>query len=473
MQVEGSTGQALRLADSLDGLRVHMIGVGGAGMSAAAALLLRHGARVSGSDLLPFDGLGALVRDGARVSVGLQDDGIESDVDLVVASAAVPETNGEYASALRRGKRILKYAELLGLLMEHHRGVSIAGTHGKSTTTAMTAHLFRAAGLDPSFIVGARSNQLGGGSGRGSGEHLIVESCEFNRSFLHQRPESAVILNVEPDHLDFFGSFDAVIEAFGAFAANVRADGLLLVNGDDAAARASGARAKTCVETFGLGDACDWRATNLRADRGCYRFDVSRCGERVCETSLSIPGIHNVSNALAAIAQAHHAGGDPALLGGALPEFAGIDRRMSVRAESSGMTVVDDYAHHPTEIRVTLEAARNRFSPDRMFVVFQPHQAARTQHFMEEFASVLCDADEVIVPNVYGARESDAAQCFAGSAQLASRICDGGGKARHVPVLGDCADEVMRFARAGDLILTMGAGDVWKVADALVERIPA
>jgi UDP-N-acetylmuramate--alanine ligase len=458
-------------AHRLAGKRFHLIGIGGSGMSGAAVLLLEHGAEVSGSDLTPFEGMGELVERGARVAIGQRAEQIDPQLDCVVISAAIKESNPELAAARGHGIEVIKYAELLGVLMgRHQKGVAVAGTHGKSTTTAMCVHLFRQAGLAPSFLVGARSAQLGGSSGLGSGPHFIVEACEFDHSFLHLAPESAAILNIEPDHLDCYRDLREIVEAFAQFAEKVDQDGLVVCDAQDRCAREASAATKARVETFGFEGEAHWQAVNLREDRGCYAFDVRFRGAHVASTRLSIPGRYNVANALAALALAHHAGVDPDVMATALPTFAGIDRRLSWCGAGRGVTIVDDYAHHPTEIRVTIEAARYRYRPSRTLVVFQPHQHARTRHLMDDFADAFGEADEIIVPDVYGAREAGdtGIPC---SQELVSRIRRVGGRATYLPRLGDVADHVVRHAVEGDLVLIMGAGDVWKVADELVERI--
>ena len=470
-EVDGATIREPVALPALAGLRVHLVGVGGAGMSGAAALLLEAGAIVSGSDLVPFDGMGDLVARGARIAVGHREEQLRTGVDLVVISAAIPRENPEFAAARARGVPVIKYAALLGGLMARRKGVAIAGTHGKSTTTAMTVHLFRQAGLDPSFILGAKSAQTNGGSGYGRGPHFIVESCEYDRSFLHLHPQCAAILNLEADHLDCYQDLEHVVGAFAEFASQVRPDGLIIGNGDDPmvmqAVRSSVAR----VQTFGLDNEADWEVADVRSEGGRSAFDVRFYGDRILSTELAIPGRHNVANALAATALAFHAGADVQGIAKALASFDGVGRRLTWRGERGGVTILDDYAHHPTEIRVTLEAARGRYEPKRLWVVFQPHQYARTCHFMDDFARSFALADEVIVPDIYGARESDPQACSAGAQELASRICRLGGHARYVPSLEGATAHLMECVVDGDLVITMGAGDVWKVADDLVARI--
>ncbi len=455
----------------LTGLRAHLIGIGGAGMRGAAKLCVELGAKVAGSDLTRFDGIGDLVSSGVRVSLGHRREWLDADVDLVIHTAAIPESNPELQEAHRRGLPVLKYAEFLGALMAARKGIAIAGTHGKSTTTGMTAHAFRTAGLDPMFVVGARSSQLGGSASVGTGEHMIVESCEFDRSFLELWPHAAVILNLEADHLDCYKDFSEIVEAFGQFASNVDADGVVVCNAEDRWALTAAKMGMARVETIGFEDGADWRAVNLVADRGRYSFGVRYRGSLHLSAQLSIPGRYNVSNALAVIAMAHHAGADAAAVTRGLFEYAGVDRRMDYRGHSRGITIIDDYAHHPTEIRATIEAARFRYEPQRTWVIFQPHQCRRTDDFMDEFAASFEHVDEIVVPAVYGAREGDAKACRDRSMELVERIRALGHRARFVANVDDVAGELVEELVDGDLVVTMGAGDVWKVADELVDRI--
>ena len=452
------------------GSHVHMIGIGGSGMSGAAAILLKLGVSVSGSDISPFEGLGILVGQGACVHVGHDEAHLNQNTDLVVISAAVPESNPELAAARLRGIPVIKYAQLLGELMRPKRGVAIAGTHGKSTTTAMCAYLLREAGLEPSFLFGARCDQLGGNSAVGAGPDFVVESCEYNRSFLHLKPELAAILNIEPDHLDFYRNLDEIIEAFAQFSAGVDPGGLLVCNAEDQGACRAAAAARAEVVTFGLEDGADWQAVGLRSDRNRFAFDAYFRGSKILTAKLAIPGRFNVSNALAAIALAYHAGADPQAIAQALATFAGVDRRLTWRGVGRGVLFVDDYAHHPTEIRVTIEAVRCRYRPRRMWIVFQPHLYSRTRYFMEAFAESLSQGDEVVVADVYSARETTSPATACVPQELVSRIKQLGGRAHYVPDLEAVVEFLSQRLVEGDLALTMGAGNIGRVADELVER---
>ncbi|MFQ5495347.1 MAG: UDP-N-acetylmuramate--L-alanine ligase, partial [Phycisphaerae bacterium] len=327
---------------------IHLVGIGGGGMCGLAAMLQRFGARVSGSDQVAFEGVGPLVAAGASVWIGHRPELMDPRLDLVVTSAAVPETNAELVAARARGLPVLKYAEMIGRVMATQgRGIAVAGTHGKSTTTAMCVHLCRSAGLDPSFLFGATSAQLGGGSHVGTGEPFIVEACEFDRSFLHLRPESAAILNIEPDHLDCYHDLDDLTDAFRDFARFVAADGLIVYQDGNPATERAVSAAAAAKQSFGFGEQADWRALNLRHTRGCFSFVIQFRGSPVISSSLSIPGRYNVSNALAAVALAYHAGVDFKSMAESLPRFEGIARRMALRGEGRGVTILDDYAHHP------------------------------------------------------------------------------------------------------------------------------
>jgi UDP-N-acetylmuramate--alanine ligase len=459
------------------GCRVHLVGVGGCGMRGAARVLMRAGAVVSGSDRSESGALSQLADAGADIHVGQSGENLPSACDLVVHSAAIPDSNPELVSARARGLKIIKYAELLGLLMSREVGIAVAGTHGKSTTTAMVSYVLREAGLDPSFVIGAGVEQLQGGSGVGDGDHFIVEACEYDRSFLNLRPKIATILNIEEDHLDYYSGIDEIIEAFGAFTSRVPADGLLLVNGQDENAMKAVAGAGAMVETFGLDGAVDWRAELGESEQGCQRFSVYRHGHLLTDVEMSLPGRHNVANALAAMAICFHCGVDPTTIARLLGRFRGAHRRLTHRGSIAGVNVVDDYAHHPTEIRATLEAARAYYQPRKLHVVFQPHQHSRTRFLLDDFAETLEAADVVVVPDIYFVRDSESERGLIDANDLVERIKENRRKkgqtfeeddARYQPVFTEIAAQLCEEVEEGDLVLTMGAGNVWQVADALL-----
>lgn len=451
--------------------RVHMIGIGGSGMRALSAMLLDRGASVSGSDASGGGIVDRLQQRGAAVNVGQRAENIPDDCDLVVYSAAIHEQNPELLAARRRGLEVVKYSEMLGRLMSQHVGIAVAGTHGKSTTTAMVARALREAGADPSFVIGATAPQLGGPSGVGAGKHFVAEACEFDRSFLHLRPTYAAILNVEEDHLDCYRDIEAIVEAFRAFAGGVDPAGVLVVGGDDrnAVAAAEGARCE--VQTFGLSEQCTWRGEPLRWDRGKAELKVLFNGSEYDRLQVPLPGLHNAYNALAATALLHHAGLDRERIAELLAGFAGTQRRMTLKGAGGGITVLDDYAHHPTEIQATLRAIRDAYEPRRLVCVFQPHQHSRTRFLLKDFARSFALADEVIVPEIYFVRDSEREKDYICSEDLVAQIRLHGGAAAYLESFDDIASYLCGVLQSGDAVVTMGAGNVWELADEIVRRI--
>ncbi len=455
----------------LDQLRVHMIGIGGCGMSGLAALLLRRGATVTGTDRQPSAELARLADAGARVSTLQHADAIPPETELVVASAAIPPDHPERLAALQRGLPVIKYAELLGLIMKHYEGVAISGTHGKSTTTAWVAFLLRRAGLDPNFVVGATAGQLGGGSGVGDGPHFVVEACEYDRSFLNLSPRLAVVLNIEEDHLDCYRDLGQIVDAFAAFVRRVPPDGLVILNAESPGCRAIASHAAAATEWFGDRPDADWRAVDADLVAGRYAFTAVHRSRPLGRVHLALSGRHNVDNALAVAAIATRLGVPWEQVAAGLGEFRGAQRRLELRGEVRGVRIVDDYGHHPTEIRATLLAARERFQPARLWCVFQPHQHSRTRFLLADFARSFSDADEVIVPDIYFVRDTERERELVSAADLVARIAEQGRSASHVADFGAIVDRLAREVRPGDVVLTMGAGNIWKVADELVRRL--
>lgn len=471
MNSDRVNGGASRRTVGFYGKRVHLIGIGGSGMSGAARLLMQCGATVSGSDLNQFAGAGELTAAGATVHFFHDAGHLRDDIDLVVHSAAIPESNPELAAARMKSLPVIRYAELLGEFTRVRKGVAISGTHGKSTTTALVAHMFREARLDPSFIVGAESAQLGGSSGVGAGKHFVVESCEYARSFLHMTPHSAAILNIEADHLDCYRDIEDIVSAFSAFGQRVSRDGVLVVNYDDRLAKRAARDACCRVETFGFGAGADWHATSMRAQRGRFTFRLMHNGRFFANCGLKLAGRHNASNAIAAAALAHEAGATPSHIVKAMATFEGVRRRMTFRGCGRGVTIVDDYAHHPTEIKATLQAVRSHYAPKRTWVVFQPHQASRTRLLIDEFSQAFEDADFVLVPDIYSVRDTEEDRLAIRSSGLVERLCSSGKASRYLPSFEEVCSHLAENVSAGDVVVTMGAGDVWKVADALVGRV--
>ncbi len=450
------------------GKSIHLIGVGGSGMRALAKMLLDHGAKVSGSDQARCGAIDRLVRDGAVVHIGQNGQNLPEKCDLVVYSAAIHEQNPELLSARQKGLEVVKYSQMLGRLMDERVGIAISGTHGKSTTTAMVAYALSAGGLEPSYIVGASVEQLGGPSGAGAGKHFVAEACEFDRSFLNYHPTIAAILNIEEDHLDCYQDLAAIIEAFRAFASQVQPEGVIIANGEDRNVAAAVASATAEVQTFGLSANCTWRGMNMHAHQGRFAFDVLFRDAKYCSLELLLPGLHNAYNALAATAALHHAGMSTEKAAQLLGQFTGTHRRMTLKAQHKGVTVVDDYAHHPTEIQVTLRAIRDFYQPRRLMCVFQPHQHSRTRFLLKDFARSFGAADEVIVPDIYFVRDSARERDYVSSEDLVSQIRLNAGTAMYLKTFDDINRHLQSTLKSGDLVVTMGAGNIWEVADETV-----
>jgi UDP-N-acetylmuramate--alanine ligase len=450
------------------GQRVHFIGIGGCGMNGLASMLLDAGAIVTGSEPKPNQQTFELTARGVKISRSQMGELLSAETDLVVRTAAVPDSNLEYKAAQRWNVETIKYAELLGQVMAERHGVAVAGTHGKSTTTAMIAFALTECGVDPSWVVGGTVPQLGGGSRSGSGKAFIAEACEYDRSFHHLRPKVALITNIEEDHLDCYKDIFQIIEAFRAFVALVPEDGLIISNGRDAHVAAAVKDARAKVQSVSLTPGTAWSTFAAANENGCPTGVVHHNGKPVATLKLAIPGEHNLMNATMALAACVACGVEPAPAAAALGKFNGVDRRMSVIGQYHGATIIDDYGHHPTEIRATLAALREKYQPKRVICVFQPHQHSRTRFLLEDFADSFAAADETIVPDIYFVRDSESERHRVSSNDLVERIMKNGHRAMHLPEFGQIVEHLKTEARDGDLVVTMGAGNVWEIGRDLV-----
>jgi UDP-N-acetylmuramate--alanine ligase len=450
------------------GRHVHFIGIGGSGMSGLARMLLDSGAIVSGSEPKPNQQTFELVRRGVKISQTQGGRLLSREIDLVVRTAAVTANNREFVAAREMHLPQMKYAELLGQVMAERLGVAIAGTHGKSTTTAMTAFALQECGADPSFVLGGTASQLGGGSRSGSGSVFVAEACEYDRSFLNLRPKVACITNLEGDHFDYYRDMADLIDAFHSFANLVPTEGLVLANGADMHLAEALKDVTASIQTVAVNAPATWSTRTLSDEAGCYRGEIAFMGQPVAFLQMSIPGLHNVFNATLAVAACRACGVDPAAAAEAVSRFIGVDRRMSEVGRYNDAIVVDDYGHHPTEIRVTLAALRRKYKPQRMICVFQPHQASRTRLLFDDFAASFADADEAILSDIYFVRDSDEERLRVSSAALVEQINRNGQRARHLPKFDQITEYLRNEVRPGDLIVTMGAGPVWEVGRDLV-----
>lgn len=485
-----------RLTLELGTDRPYMLGIGGCGMSALARLMADAGLTIRGCDSTPSPVTDTLAQSGVRVAFDESAQQLPDDTQLVIASAAIKPDHPMMIEATRRGVGVITYPEALGVCMRGRTGIAIAGTHGKSTTTAMLGCALTDAGLDPSVIVGATCAQLAKGalhetdappvgyrvgadtipSGQWADKPgvLLAEACEFNRSFHHMRPTLASIGSVEADHLDIYGSLDAVIEAFAEFAALIApADqgGKLIIGHDGAHRREVTAGLACAVETIGFNPAADWV---IRHDPASGRVTVTEPGGQPHTWVLTMPGDHNAFNSAIAFALGRSAGADAELLARSLGAFSGLDRRLQLMGQREGVRVYDDYGHHPTEIDATLRALAQREHPGerggRLICVFQPHQHSRTRFFIDEFATSFEHADIVIVPHIYFVRDSELEKHRVSSADLVDKLRARGVKAMHLYPFEAIVEQLETLCRSGDLLVVMGAGPVWKIARGYLDR---
>ena len=446
---------------SFDLSRVHLVGVGGAGMSGIARILLARGASVSGSDAKHSRALDALTALGGRMHVG-HDPAQVGDVDYVVVSTAIKADNPEVLAATRRGIPVLPRAAALAALMQGRRAIAVAGTHGKTTTTSMLTVALQRCGVDPSFAIGGDLNEAGSNAHHGTGDVFVAEADESDGSFLRYSPYASIVTNVEADHLDHHGDEESVHRSFAAFTALVDPAGFLVICSDDAGACRAAASSRARVRTYGTGDNADLRVTDVTLRGLGSTSQAFYLGQRLGELRLSVPGRHNVLNAAAALVAGLELGLAASDLRAGLATFTGARRRFDPRGEVRGIRVYDDYAHHPTEVAAALDAARVVAGTGRVLVVFQPHLYSRTQAFAAQFGQALSRADAVVVMEVYGARE-DPVPGVTGRL-IADHVPLPSGDVVFEPSWLAVAAHIAERARRGDVVLTMGAGDVTQLA---------
>ncbi len=483
-----SSNRARTLSEAFGCDRPYLIGIGGCGMSALARLMHEAGLAIRGCDSTPSPVTEALGETGIGVGFDEQGESLPEDTRVVIASAAVKHDHPMMVKAAARGLTILTYPEALGICMRGHTGIAIAGTHGKSTTTAMLGCALTDARLDPSVIVGATCAQLARGAfepgqtpvgyrvgsdsipcGPRAGKPgtLLAEACEFNRSFHHLRPTIASISAIEADHLDIYGSLDAIVEAFAEFArliAPAEEGGKLIIAHDGAHRREVTAGVACDVETIGFNPAADWV---IQHEPTTGRVQITEPDGSVSSWELTMPGEHNAFNSALAFALGRTAGAEADLLARSLGAFMGLDRRLQLLGTRDGVRVYDDYGHHPTEIDATLRALAQREQPQanggRLICVFQPHQHSRTRFFLDEFATSFEIADIVIVPHIYFVRDSEIEKHRVSSADLVDRLRAKGVRAMHLYPFEAIIEQLENVCRPGDLLVVMGAGPVWKI----------
>lgn len=449
---------------------IHFIGIGGISMSGLAQIALKNGYRVTGSDWNKSEITEKLEKMGANIVYGhgaVNEYGIEN-ASLVVYTAAAKADNPEMIAAKEKGVRTIDRAEFLGAIMKSYKhAVGVSGTHGKTTTTSMLAHALIGAGIDPTISVGGELDLIGGNIRTGNSDYFVTEACEYTNSFLKFYPTIALITNIEEDHLDFFSGIDEIIESFRQFACLTRDIGYVVAFGSDRNIQKalSGVDGLNVI-TYGMEDKFDYYPENIVYHAGFPSFDVIKRGEKICHIKLNVPGEHNIQNALAAVAVCELSGVDAETAARGIETFKGTHRRFEKKGFLNGAVVIDDYAHHPTEIKATLHAAR-QFPHNKIWCVFQPHTYSRTRTLWDEFVGAFDDADELILTHIYAAREKP--DGVTKPENLAADIQKRGVSAVYIDDFADIADLLKKNVSEGDIVFTMGAGDVVKINDLIIE----
>lgn len=431
-------------------------------MRALAAVLGGRGWTLSGSDRA-VDAPGGLAAAGVRVCRGHAAENVSPGTRWIVYSDAVPRDNPELRRAAQLGIPAVSYFEMVGGLTTGKWLLAVAGTHGKSTTTAMAAAVFQEAGLEPTVFGGAAPLGRVSGGQAGREEPILVEACEYRANFLHLRPQQAVILGIEPDHFDCYRRLGELEDAFARFARLIPSDGLILARHECRRTRTITAGAACRVATFGLDEDADWSARHLTARRGRYDFGICRGGSHVGDVGLRLRGRHNVLNALAAAALAGENGIPVARICRGLSRFRGLHRRLEVLGVHRGVLLVDDYAHHPTEVAAALQAVREMAPGRRLWCVFQPHQVSRTERLLDELAESLQNADKVFVAEIFRAREPPSQRGEVTAADLARLVRENGTQAAETHHPGEIARLLEAHVAPGDVLMTMGAGDIGRI----------
>lgn len=450
-------------------IHVHFIGIGGISMSGLAEILLSRGFTISGSDSQSSPLTNHLESLGAVIYYGQRADNIKDGVDLVVYTAAIREDNPEFVEVHRRNIPTLSRAELLGQLMLNYQiPIAISGTHGKTTTTSMVSEILLTADTDPTLSIGGILKTIGGNLRIGHSEYFVTEACEYTNSYLSFFPKLAIILNIEEDHLDFFKDINDIRNSFHRFASLLPADGTLIINGDIERLEEITEGLSCRILTFGSTSQSDYYPSDITfSEKGCASYILHRPGSDPEPIQLSVVGIHNVYNSLSAIALSELLGFDMLTIKKGLSSFSGTDRRFEYKGEIGGITIIDDYAHHPTEIRATLDAAKG-YPHKRLVCVFQPHTYTRTNAFLDDFAKALSVADLVILTDIYAAREKNTIGIS--SKDLKNKLDALDTKCYYYPLFDDIENFILQNCGEGDLLITMGAGDVVKIGESLLGK---
>jgi UDP-N-acetylmuramate--alanine ligase len=447
---------------------IHMVGIGGAGMNGIARVLTEQGIKVTGSDLQHNDITEQLEQMGITVYQGHSSSHLQEGVDMLVISSAIPVDNPEVVLARQRKIPVLKRGQMLANLVNGSNGIAVAGAHGKTTTTFMIYTVLSGSGLDPALIVGGELQDQNLNARLGADDYFVVEADESDASFLELHPKIAVVTNIEDDHLDYYHTLERLKDAFRQYIDGVQPNGLAVLYGDDLGLRKIAANSPTRLVFYGENEANDYTIKNWRTDGWGSVFEVYEYDHRLGNVRVSVPGRHNALNALAAIATGRELGLDFESMSQAITAFHGAKRRFQIIGEHKGITVIDDYAHHPTEIKATLRAARSYHS-GRLITVFQPHRYSRTRQLGAQLGEALQNCDLAIITNIYAAGEAPIPGVDSHIILEANQ--QAGGRAVFIPEAEDVVAYLADIYRPGDLIITMGAGDVWEIGPAFINRL--
>ncbi len=450
--------------------KIYFIGIKGVGMTAIAQVLKLRGKEVVGSDTHEkFFTDEVLAKSGIKFYEGFAAVNLEKEkADLVIYSTAYGDDNPELAAARNIGTAVLSYPEALGQLLKEGFGIAVCGTHGKTTTTAMLGFVLQEIGVDPTVIVGSAVPQLGGNARAGKGEHVVVEADEYQNKFLYYFPRGVVLTSAEYDHPDFFKTPEEYTDAFLKFVAKIPADGFLVACFEDKNVLEIAESASCKIISYGLTSG-DWQAKNIVQKNGGMEFEVFEKGELCGVFGIQLLGNHNVANALSVIATARQLGFDLEKIREALEKFSGTVRRFEIKGEINSVTIIDDYGHHPTEIKVTLKAARQRYPDKKIWCVFHPHTFTRTKALLGDFAKSFGAVDKTIVIDIYGSAREIVGGIH--SRDIVEAIKKEGSDALYIPTITEVADYLVREIKSGDVVITMGAGDVWRVGELLLEKL--
>lgn len=450
--------------------KIHFVGIGGAGMSAIARILLEMKYIVSGSDLTKSDTANKLEQLGAKVFIGHNSENVTQDVDAIVISTAIPENNPEVLAARERGIKVFHRADIVAALMDGHKGIAVAGAHGKTTTTSMISVMLEKAQLHPTVIIGGEVESFGGNAKLGQGRYLVAEADESDGSFLKLNPHIAVVTNIENDHMDFYGTMDNILRTFKEFLHKLdRKSGMAILCFDNAYIRDMAGQLERNFISYALEHEADYMAKNIRTQGAFIMYDVFYHEERLGIIKLNVPGRHNVANSLAAVAAGMHIGVKFEQIAAGLAAFYGAKRRFQTKGRVNGIWVVDDYAHHPTEIATTLIAAKQT-EPKRLICVFQPHRYTRTKFLRHEFGSAFEAADVLILTDIYAAGEQPipgiTGETIKNEIEQQTHR-----QVTYIPDKTKIARYLAEFVEPGDLVMTMGAGNIYLTGEELVEKM--